>query len=52
MPKGWLNLDGVTDTQVFDNDSAFSGLGLTRTQRIYGFVGWYVRNVDQHSFAG
>ncbi|QRV89518.1 transporter protein SFT2 [Ceratobasidium sp. AG-Ba] len=39
MPKGWLNLEGVTDQQMFDNDSAFSGLGLSRTQRLYGFVG-------------
>lgn len=39
MPKGWLNLEGVTDNQVFEGDSAFSGLGLTRMQRIYGFVG-------------
>ncbi|KAG8682424.1 hypothetical protein FRC12_010615 [Ceratobasidium sp. 428] len=39
MPKGWLNLEGVTDQQMFDNDSAFSALGLTRTQRLYGFVG-------------
>jgi len=39
MPKGWLNLEGVTDQQMFDNESAFSGLGLSRTQRLYGFVG-------------
>ncbi|KAG8748138.1 hypothetical protein FRC10_008871 [Ceratobasidium sp. 414] len=39
MPKGWLNLEGVTDQQMFDNDSAFSMLGLSRTQRLYGFVG-------------
>jgi len=37
--KGWLNLEAVTDNQVFEGDSAFSFLGLTRQQRIYGFVG-------------
>jgi len=40
--KGWLNLEAVTDTQVFENDSAFSFLGLTRQQRIYGFFGCLV----------
>ena len=40
MAKGWLNLEAATDAQVFEQDSAFSFLGLTRTQRIYGFVGW------------
>ncbi|KDQ13231.1 hypothetical protein BOTBODRAFT_33837 [Botryobasidium botryosum FD-172 SS1] len=38
MPSGWLNLEGVTDAQVFENDSAFKFLGLTRMQRIYGFI--------------
>ncbi|ELU40143.1 Got1 domain-containing protein [Rhizoctonia solani AG-1 IA] len=38
MPKGWLNLEGVTDTQVFENEPAFN-FGLSRTQRLYGFVG-------------
>jgi len=38
MPAGWLNLESVTDAQVFEGDSAFSFLGLTRMQRIYGFV--------------
>lgn len=42
MAKGWLNLEAATDAQMFTEDSAFSFLGLTRTQRIYGFVGWYV----------
>ncbi|KAG8961467.1 hypothetical protein FRC03_005356 [Tulasnella sp. 419] len=39
MAKGWLNLEGGPDTNWFENDSAFNFLGLTRTQRIYGFVG-------------
>jgi len=39
MPKGWLNLEGATDSQLFEQDSAFSFLGLTRTQRLYGFIG-------------
>lgn len=43
MPSGWLNLEAVTDNQLFDNEKpAFSFLGLTRTQRLYGFFGWYV----------
>ncbi|KAF8558470.1 SFT2-domain-containing protein [Imleria badia] len=41
--KGWLNLESagnlVPDTQFFEGDSAFKFLGLTRTQRLYGFVG-------------
>jgi len=40
MAKGWLNLEAATDTQLFEEDSAFSFLGLTRTQRLYGFIGW------------
>ncbi|KAG9014994.1 hypothetical protein FRB94_007066 [Tulasnella sp. JGI-2019a] len=39
MPKGWLNLEGATDGQLFESDSAFNFLGLTRTQRLYGFFG-------------
>jgi hypothetical protein len=39
MAKGWLNLEAQTDAQVFEGDSAFSKFGLTRTQRLYGFVG-------------
>jgi len=43
MPAGWLNLEAVSDGQLFDNEKpAFSFLGLTRMQRLYGFVGWYV----------
>ena len=44
--KGWFNLEAaggaIPDTQFFEGDSAFSFLGLTRTQRLYGFIGWYV----------
>lgn len=40
MPSGWVNLEAVTDAQLFDNEKpAFSFLGLSRTQRLYGFVG-------------
>jgi len=47
MPsKGWFNLEAannaIPDTQFFEGDSAFSFLGLTRTQRLYGFVGCLV----------
>ncbi|OBZ75642.1 Vesicle transport protein SFT2B [Grifola frondosa] len=41
--KGWFNIETtggvVPDTQFFEGDSAFSFLGLTRTQRLYGFIG-------------
>ncbi|KAF8840956.1 SFT2-domain-containing protein [Paxillus ammoniavirescens] len=41
--KGWLNLEAasgvIPDTQFFEGDSAFKFLGLTRTQRLYGFIG-------------
>jgi len=43
--KGWFNLEEVggtiPETQFFEGDSAFKSLGLTRTQRLYGFVGCY-----------
>ncbi|KAF9504290.1 hypothetical protein BS47DRAFT_1308385 [Hydnum rufescens UP504] len=40
MPSGWVNLEAVTDAQLFDNEKpAFSFLGFSRTQRLYGFVG-------------
>ncbi|OAX40025.1 SFT2-domain-containing protein [Rhizopogon vinicolor AM-OR11-026] len=44
MPsKGWFNLETaggvIPETQFFEGDSAFKFLGLTRTQRLYGFVG-------------
>lgn len=44
MPsKGWFNLESagsmIPETQFFEGDSAFKFLGLTRTQRLYGFVG-------------
>lgn len=31
----------VPENQLFENESAFSFLKLTRTQRLYGFIGWY-----------
>jgi len=44
MPsKGWFNLETaggvIPETQFFEGDSAFKFLGLTRTLRLYGFVG-------------
>ncbi|KZV85099.1 SFT2-domain-containing protein [Exidia glandulosa HHB12029] len=43
MPgQGWFNLETATnalpENQIFENESAFSFLGLTRTQRIWGFI--------------
>lgn len=32
----------IPETQFFEGDSAFKFLGLTRTQRLYGFVGCLV----------
>ncbi|KAI0781074.1 SFT2-domain-containing protein [Trametes elegans] len=44
--KGWFNLEAaggaIPDTQFFEGDSAFKFLGLTRTQRLYGFAGCLV----------
>ncbi|KAG9318258.1 SFT2-domain-containing protein [Chiua virens] len=44
--KGWLNIESasnvIPDTQFFEGDSAFKFLGLTRTQRLYGFIGCLV----------
>jgi len=41
--KGWFNLEAasgvVPDTSYFEGDSAFSSLGLSKTQRLYGFIG-------------
>ncbi|KAF5386771.1 hypothetical protein D9615_001666 [Tricholomella constricta] len=41
--KGWFNLEAaggaIPETQFFEGDSAFKFLGLSRTQRLYGFVG-------------
>lgn len=41
--KGWFNLEAaagtIPETQFFEGDSAFKFLGLTRTQRLYGFAG-------------
>ncbi|TFK54828.1 SFT2-domain-containing protein [Heliocybe sulcata] len=44
--KGWFNLEAasgvIPDNQFFEGDSAFSFLGLTRKQRLYGFAGCLV----------
>jgi len=44
--KGWFNLEtaggAIPETQFFEGESAFKALGLTRTQRLYGFAGSYV----------
>ncbi|PSR71164.1 hypothetical protein PHLCEN_2v13010 [Hermanssonia centrifuga] len=41
--KGWFNLESaagaIPETQFFEGDSAFKFLGLTKTQRLYGFGG-------------
>jgi len=43
MSKGWFNLDAVggtiPETQFFEGESAFKFMGLSRTQRLYGFGG-------------
>jgi len=40
--KGWFNLESATsivpENQMFEGDSAFKFLGLSRTQRLYGFI--------------
>jgi len=42
---GWFNLEsgtggiGLPETQFFEGDSAFKFLGLSRTTRMYGFIG-------------
>jgi len=40
--KGWLNLESATsvvpESQFFEGDSAFKFMGLSRTQRLYGFI--------------
>lgn len=42
--KGWFNLEAaggaIPETAFFEGDSAFHFLGLSRTQRLYGFIGW------------
>ena len=57
MAKGWFNLDGPTpsglesaanvipDNQFFEHDHAFKqcGISLSKTTRLYGFIGWCVR---------
>lgn len=44
--KGWFNLEAaagtIPETQFFEGESAFKFLGLSRTQRLYGFAGWCV----------
>ncbi|WWC72056.1 uncharacterized protein I206_106016 [Kwoniella pini CBS 10737] len=41
--RKWFNLEAQTDDAIFGgNQSAYSGLGLTRTQRIGGFAACYV----------
>ncbi|TEB35978.1 SFT2-domain-containing protein [Coprinellus micaceus] len=46
MAGGWLNLESATsvipETQFFEGDSAFKSLGLSRTTRLYGFIGCLV----------
>ncbi|KAG5716289.1 Vesicle transport protein SFT2B [Termitomyces sp. T112] len=41
--KGWFNLEAaggaIPETAFFEGDSAFHFLGLSRTQRLYGFIG-------------
>ncbi|KIY43634.1 SFT2-domain-containing protein [Fistulina hepatica ATCC 64428] len=45
--KGWFNLEAVAgsassaipDNTFFEGDSAFSSFGLSRTTRLYGFIG-------------
>ncbi|KAF8654205.1 hypothetical protein AX16_003731 [Volvariella volvacea WC 439] len=41
--KGWFNLESagnaVPDSAFFEGDSAFKFLNLSKTQRLYGFVG-------------
>jgi len=40
--KGWFNLESATnlvpENQFFEGDSAFQSFGLSRTQRLYGFI--------------
>jgi len=49
MPgKGWFNLEAggsssvIPDTSFFEGDSAFKFLNLSKTTRLYGFIGWCV----------
>jgi len=43
MPKGWFNLEAggnlVPDNQFFEGEPAFKFLNLSKTTRLYGFVG-------------
>jgi hypothetical protein len=51
--KGWFNLEAaagtIPETQFFEGEPAFKALGLTRTQRLYGFAGWYVFISHRHA---
>lgn len=44
--RGWFNLEAgggvIPDTSFFEGDSAFKFLNLSKTTRLYGFVGWCV----------
>ncbi|OCF44650.1 vesicle transporter SFT2B [Kwoniella heveanensis CBS 569] len=43
MSRKWFNLEAQTDDAIFGgNQSAYSSLGLTRTQRIGGFAACFV----------
>jgi len=43
MPKGWFNLEAggsvIPDTQFFEGEPAFKFLNLSKTTRLYGFIG-------------
>ncbi|KAJ7582603.1 Got1/Sft2-like family-domain-containing protein [Mycena floridula] len=44
MASKWLNLESgvaanIPETQFFEGDSAFKFLGLSKTTRLYGFIG-------------
>lgn len=44
MSNKWFNLESgaaasIPETQFFEGDSAFKFLGLSRTTRLYGFIG-------------
>jgi len=47
MSNKWFNLESgvaanIPETQFFEGDSAFKSLGLSRTTRLYGFIGCLV----------
>ena len=41
----------VPDTQFFEGDSAFKSFGVTRTQRLIGFAGWCVLQIDKENYS-